>query len=102
MISIAGGAQLTAKQRQVLGIQAGRAQEFYNSAQALLPLIAADSRPSLWVLVSIYHRLLERIEQRGFDVFSEKIRVPTYEKLAILGRGMLKTILSRGEPGINL
>ncbi len=98
MSRIANGRQLTEKQRQVLAIQAHRAREYYKSAQALLPLIAADSRPALWVLVAIYHRLLERIEQRGFDVFSERIRVPAYEKLTILGRGLLKSMLSRLRP----
>lgn len=96
--SLASGEQLTPGERKVLALQAERADKFYQAAQQLLPLISADSRPALWVLVTIYHRLLERIERRNFDVFSQRISVPVYEKLAILSRGTVKTLLSRLRP----
>jgi 15-cis-phytoene synthase len=96
--SLASGDQLTPGEREVLAIQAERAARFYQAAQQLLPLVSADSRPALWVLVTIYHRLLERIEGRNFDVFSGRVSVPAYEKLAILGRGTLMTLLSRLRP----
>lgn len=92
MTAISSGQQLTPEQRQVLAIQAERAGEFYKSADALLPLISPDSRAALWVLVTIYHRLLRHIEQRNFDVFSARIGVPAYEKLTILGCGLFKTL----------
>jgi len=59
-------------------------------------LIAADSRPALWVLITIYHRLLRRIERSGYSVFSARVSVPTYEKVAILGWGILRTLGARG------
>ena len=92
MTAISSGQQLTPEQRRVLAIQAERAGEFYKSADALLPLISPDSRAALWVLVTIYHRLLRHIEQRNFDVFSARIGVPAYEKLTILGCGLFKTL----------
>ena len=92
-VSAAHGGPLTPAGRAVLQMEARRAQNFYHSAERLLPLISADSRPALWVLVAIYHRLLGRIEARGFDVFSAKIALPAYEKLAILACGILKTLL---------
>jgi phytoene synthase len=92
MTAVSSGWQLTPQQRQVLAIQAERASEFYKSAEALLPLISPDSRAAMWVLVTIYHRLLRHIEQRNFDVFSERIGVPAYEKLSILGCGLFKTL----------
>jgi phytoene synthase len=92
MTAISSGRQLTPQQRQVLAIQAERAGEFYKSAEALLPLISPDSRAAMWVLVTIYHRLLRHIEQRNFDVFSARIGVPAYEKLSILGCGLFKTL----------
>jgi 15-cis-phytoene synthase len=92
MTGISSGRQLTPKQREVLAIQAERAGQFYKSAEALLPLISPDSRGAMWVLVTIYHRLLRHIEQRNFDVFSVRIGVPTYEKLSILGCGLFKTL----------
>ena len=95
IVCIASGEQLLPRQRRVLEIQAERANALYRSADKLLPLISLDSRPALWVLVTIYHRLLKRIERRGFDVFSERIAVPAYEKLMILVRGILGTLLNR-------
>jgi len=92
MAGISSGRQLTPEQRRVLAIQAERAGQFYKSAEALLPLISPDSRAAMWVLVTIYHRLLRHIEQRNFDVFSARIGVPAYEKLSILGCGLFKTL----------
>jgi 15-cis-phytoene synthase len=92
MSGISSGSQMTPQQREVLAIQAQRAGQFYKSAEALLPLISPDSRAAMWVLVTIYHRLLRHIEQHNFDVFSTRIRVPAYEKLSILGFGLFKTL----------
>ncbi len=75
--------------RRLLAFEAARAEAFYLSGRRLLPMIAPDSRPALWVLMTIYHRLLRRVERANYDVFSERISVPTYEKLALLARGLL-------------
>ncbi len=75
--------------------QAARAASFYRSGEALLPLIAPDSRPALWVLMTIYHRLLGRIERADYDVFSRRVAVPTWEKLLLLARGWSRTMLAR-------
>jgi phytoene synthase len=93
--NLKSGHHMTLNQRELLEFEAKRANDFYKSGYALLPLIDADSRPALWVLISIYHRLLQHIESRGFDVFSERVSVPTSTKLAILLRGMLGVTLNR-------
>ena len=80
----------SAEERALLQAIAQRAEEFYQSAQALLPLIDRESRPALWVLVSIYHALLKRIEKADYDVFSERLSVPTAQKLGILAIGMAR------------
>ena len=77
-------------ERALLASIAERAEKFYQSADALLPLIDRASRPALWVLVSIYHGLLRRIERSGYDVFSRRQSVPTVQKLAILLVGMVR------------
>jgi phytoene synthase len=78
--------------RPLLAREADRAREFYGAADGLLPLIEEDSQPALWVLVTIYRRLLEKIALRGFDVFNGKISLTTREKLVILGKGFLKRL----------
>jgi len=85
----------TAEERQLLKSIAGRAESYYQSAQQLLPLIDAESRPALKVLVSIYHQLLKRIDQANYDVFSERASVPTVQKLAILSAGLTRMGLMR-------
>lgn len=76
----------------VMAQLAERAEEYYISAERLLPLIHEDSRPALWVLVNIYRRLLLRIKSNGFDVFSAKISLPLSEKLMILAQGLLQVL----------
>jgi phytoene synthase len=55
-----------------------------------MPLIDKESRPALWVLVTIYHALLKRIERADYDVFSRRASVPMVEKLAILAVGLFR------------
>jgi phytoene synthase len=79
----------------LLALEASRAQEFYASAEELLPLINRDSRAALWVLVTIYRGLLERIIARNYDVFSERVSVPTSKKMMILAQGMAMAVRNR-------
>lgn len=72
----------------LMQMQAARAFEYYRSAEQLIPMVNPDSRAALWVLVTIYRRLLETMEQRNFDVFSRRVRLGTDEKLAILLQGL--------------
>jgi 15-cis-phytoene synthase len=71
----------------LMEFEAARARAYYFSAQELVPLIDDDSRGALWTLVEIYRRLLERIVERNYDVFSERVRLSTAEKLKVLATG---------------
>ena len=84
------GAPPTASERALLAAIAQRAKKFYSSAQLLLPMIDRESRPALWVLVSIYHGLLKRIERADYDVFSSRVSVPLPQKLGILLVGLAR------------
>ena len=81
-----------ARFRPVLALEADRAREFYSSGDALIPYVAEDSQPALWVLVTIYRSLLEKIAEKQYDVFTTKISLSTSEKLRILAKGFLKRI----------
>jgi phytoene synthase len=84
--------------RALLAYETERAHAYYASADALLPLIDADARPALWVLVNIYRTLLHRIQVRDYDVFSEKIAVPPRQKFAILAQGLGQIVLRKVLP----
>jgi phytoene synthase len=81
-----------ARFRPVLELEADRARKFYISGDALIPYIAEDSQPALWVLVTIYRRLLEKIAEKQYDVFTAKISLSTWEKLRILAKGFLRRL----------
>ena len=95
LLSRKPGAPPTASERALLAEIARRAENFYRSADALLPLIDRESRPALRVLVSIYHELLKRIVRADYDVFTERQSVPTAHKLAILGGGIARIFWAR-------
>ena len=69
--------------------EAARARAYYRESAPLLDLIHRSSRPSLWTLVRIYSRLLERIENSNFDVLRRRIGVPWWEKWCIVVSGAL-------------
>lgn len=83
------------EERALLEDIACRAEAYYKSAEALMPLIDSESRPALWVLVSIYHALLQRIESARYDVFSQRVSVPLLEKVGILGAGLSRMAWTR-------
>jgi len=78
--------------RWLLAAEADRAREYYTAARDLMPLIDEDSQPALWVLVSIYRRLLEKIAERKYDVFGARVSLTVREKVFILGKGLLKRL----------
>jgi phytoene synthase len=80
------------KLRPLLAFEAARAREFYVSAERLLPLIEEVSRPALWAMVEIYRGILDRIEQRQYDVFKERVRLSLGDKLKILAKGFGKRL----------
>lgn len=76
----------------VLQLEGERALGYYQSAQELIGLIDDDSQPALWALVEIYRRLMERIVAKDYDVFSERVRLSTGEKLRVLGKGFVRRL----------
>ena len=73
---------------KLMRFEAARARGYYLDSAPLLDLIHPRSRPSLWALITIYSRLLERIEATNYDVFRRRVRVPTIEKGWIVARAM--------------
>jgi 15-cis-phytoene synthase len=91
----APAARPTKEEHALLEAMGRRAERYYASARQLLPLIDSESRPALWVLVSIYHSLLKRIERADYDVFTRRASVPLLTKLAILVAGMARMAVAR-------
>jgi 15-cis-phytoene synthase len=82
----------SARLRMLLGSLADRAREYYRAGDELIPMVDEDSQPALWVLVTIYRRLLDKIAACGYDVFKQRVALTTREKITILGKGLLKRL----------
>jgi phytoene synthase len=87
--------RLTAPVTQLMAFEAERARAFYQKARQAKPpgrereLIAAE------IMAAVYRDLLSRIERRGYDVFSSRVRV-TRPRQAQLAVGVwLRTRLGR-------
>jgi phytoene synthase len=82
-------APVTPEIRGLLEFETARAWEYYRKGVELIPLVHPDARAALWALARIYSSLLRRIEARGYDVFSERVRLSAPEKTGILLRARL-------------
>jgi phytoene synthase len=75
--------------RRVLAFECARAHEYYRKAVAARP---ADDRRRLVaaeIMRAVYSETLARIERRGYDVFSSRVRVPKPLQAAIALRQWL-------------
>jgi phytoene synthase len=72
----------------LMDFEAGRARQYYKEAQPLLGLVDRRSRASLAALISIYSRLLDRIERSNYDVFTRRISLPAWEKSVIVVKAL--------------
>jgi phytoene synthase len=74
--------------RALMTFQAERARAYLQDGLGLLRSL--DSRSALCVstFAGLYRATLERIEERGFDVFDGPPRLSTLTKLRIVGRGL--------------
>jgi phytoene synthase len=75
--------------RELMAFQVARARAYYRRGAALVPLLSSDGRAIFHVMCGAYGRLLDEIERRGYDVFTARVRVPKWRKLAVCGAGWL-------------
>ncbi len=77
---------LTPALKKMLAFEAQRARAYYEESRPLIELVSPGSRASLRALIGIYSRLLEKIVAADYDVLSQRVRVPNWEKFWILFR----------------
>ena len=83
----------------MMRFQADRAQRYFDSASRLLPLLEPESRGCAEGLHHLYNRLLNRMASRGWDVFSKRVSLSSWEKLQLTCRlwttARLRSVLKR-------
>lgn len=75
-----------------------RARSYYNAARPLVSLVHASGRPGLCAMVEIYSGILNTIEQRHYDVFTNHISLSTPRKLSIAAKSLVRAKLNGGRP----
>ncbi len=81
--------------RALMVFETNRAREYYAQARSLLPLVDEVSRPSLWAMMEIYGRILDKIVRRQYNIFDNRIRLSDPEKCTIALRAMAMRFLPR-------
>jgi phytoene synthase len=77
--------------RALMRFETERARRYYGESRPLIGMIHPGSRASMWALIEIYRRLLDRIEESNYDVLRRRIRLSSTEKVRILLEGLVKS-----------
>jgi phytoene synthase len=75
--------------------QGSRAHAYFRSGKRLLPLLDLRSRMCVNVLQGVYMEILKRIEDRNYDVLTERVSLSSREKLTAIGKLWLTAALVR-------
>ena len=67
--------------RELMEFQVQRARSFYDAAWPLAGLLPPPGRAVFLTLARTYRSLLDAIEQRDYDVFTQRVRVSSWRKL---------------------
>ncbi|MCG6567099.1 phytoene/squalene synthase family protein [Tessaracoccus sp. ZS01] len=78
--------RVTPQWRAMMAEQFERNRALYAEAMTGLPMLPPASRRCVGTALVLYSRILDRIEARGYDVFSGRVRVPVGEKLGVVAR----------------
>lgn len=88
---------------ELMRFEIARARQYYASADAGIGLLPPISARCITGARILYSGILERIEAAGYDVFSERARVPTWRKLAVAARlsspALARSLTDRGTTG---
>ena len=72
--------------RSLMRHQTARAKNYFKNGQKLLPLVPVESRACPTMLIEVYSRILGRIEESDFDVFTRRVKLGSIEKLIMVAK----------------
>jgi 15-cis-phytoene synthase len=97
-VAAAGTGVRSAAIRSLLQHQGERAREYYARTAAALPSGDARRLVAAEIMSAIYLAILEKIERRGYDVFSERVRIPRPRRALIAVRTWLHIFVRGRRP----
>jgi len=71
---------------EVMRFEIERTRRYYVSADVGVPMLPPVSARCIAGARALYSGILDRIEAAAYDVFSARVRVPTWQKLAVAAR----------------
>jgi phytoene synthase len=78
--------KVTPEWRELMAFEIARTREIYASADLGIPMLPPASARCIRGARALYSGILTEIEKAGYDVFSSRVRVPTWKKLAVAFR----------------
>jgi phytoene synthase len=81
--------------RALMRFECERARFYYTKAAAALPPVDRRSLLAAAIMGAIYFEILRRVERSGYDVFSQRIRVPRPARALIALRLWTRAMFSR-------
>ncbi|MEU6641793.1 phytoene/squalene synthase family protein [Saccharomonospora sp. NPDC046836] len=81
--------------RRALADQIARTRAVYRRARPGLAMLSPASQPCVGTAYTLYARILDRIEQRDYNVFTGRAAVGNAPRAALTVRAVLRTALAR-------
>ncbi len=75
--------QMTDPVRTLLAHECQRARHYFTAAAQAMPPAESRKLVAAEIMGGIYFEILQRIERRGYDVFTERVRVPKFSRARI-------------------
>jgi phytoene synthase len=75
--------EMTEPVRKLIAHECQRARHFYDLAAQAMPPAESPKLIAAEIMGGIYFEILQRIERRGYDVFTERVRVPKFVRARI-------------------
>lgn len=93
------GHRYSDRYRDLATAVAGRARDFYATAQRLLPAADRPAMVAAELMGSVYWRLLLKLERQAFDVFGpQPVRLSRPHKLALIFRTWCRFLVGSNSP----
>jgi len=80
------------KMKELIRFQIERARFFYDRAEPGIEMLERDSRLPVYLASRNYSRILDKVEENNYDVFSERAYLNSTEKLRILPQVCMKLV----------
>ncbi len=75
---------------ELMKFQVNRARKYYEKADKGISMLNKDSRLPVYLARYNYSRILDKIEENNYDVYSERAYLNSFEKFTILPRIFIK------------